>query len=142
MTYASCIGSITLSLLSIVFGLLCLWSLIGVHPTRLKVHTRLATCVGHTLMLLQFRQYLVGKNALLFYYLHATPSMFGASSAGAFFVAVGAWTWLDMGIEMTGWAGRVFAILISVALVGNACLCFVVGASTSWKVHLYEDPPK
>ncbi|KAG8723939.1 hypothetical protein FRC09_001048 [Ceratobasidium sp. 395] len=91
--------------MSIIFGLLCLWSIIGVHPSRLRE---------------------LSKQTILFYYLNSTPSLFGGASALAFFVAVGAWVWLetDQGI-----VSRVLVILLGAALMGNAFACFVLGAA-------------
>ena len=95
------------------------------------------------LVLLERRAEARGRLPLLPPSLLRVPSMrLGLPVLMVFFVAVGAWTWLDMSIEITGWAGRVFAVMISVVLIGNACQCFVVGASTSWQVHVYEDPRK
>lgn len=37
MTYVTCLASIYMSLMSIIFGMLCLWSIVGVQATRLKV---------------------------------------------------------------------------------------------------------
>ncbi|KAJ1301773.1 hypothetical protein OPQ81_009002 [Rhizoctonia solani] len=104
MTYVTCLASIYMSLLSIIFGLLCLWSIVGVHPSRLKE---------------------LSKQTYLFYYLNSTPSIFGGMSALAFFVAVGAWVWLetDQGI-----VARVLVVLLGTALLGNAGACFVLGA--------------
>ncbi|CEL57045.1 hypothetical protein RSOLAG1IB_08298 [Rhizoctonia solani AG-1 IB] len=104
MTYVTCLASIYMSLLSIIFGLLCLWSIVGVHPSRLKE---------------------LSKQTYLFYYLNSTPSLFGGMSALAFFVAVGAWVWLetDQGI-----AARILVVLLGAALIGNAAVCFVLGA--------------
>lgn len=105
MTYVTCLASIYMSLMSIVFGLLCLWSIVGVHPSRLKE---------------------LSAQTHLFYYLNSTPSLFGGAAALTFFVAVGAWVWLetDQGI-----AARVLVVLLSAALMGNAGACFVLGAS-------------
>lgn len=65
---------------------------------------------------------------MLFYYLNSTPSLFGGASALAFFVAVGAWVWLE---QDQGVAARVLVILLGAALMGNAGVCFVLGA-TNW----------
>ncbi|GBE80563.1 hypothetical protein SCP_0302780 [Sparassis crispa] len=111
MTYIATIGSMACSLLSIIFGLLCLWSLVGVDPTRLKS---------------------LSRNSALFYYLYATPSLFGGTAALSFFVAVGSWTWLDLGHSHYGSGGKVLSICCSAALVFNAALCFILGGST-WR---------
>ncbi|CUA75713.1 hypothetical protein RSOLAG22IIIB_11949 [Rhizoctonia solani] len=113
MTYVTCLASIYMSLLSIIFGLLCLWSIVGVHPSRLKE---------------------LSKQTYLFYYLNSTPSLFGGMSALTFFVAVGAWVWLetDQGI-----GARVLVVLMGAALMGNAGVCFVLGA-THWRD--YDEP--
>ncbi|KAH7320384.1 hypothetical protein B0J17DRAFT_685528 [Rhizoctonia solani] len=105
MTYVTCLASIYMSLLSIIFGLLCLWSIVGVHPPRLKE---------------------LSEQTYLFCYLNSTPSLFGGMSALTFFVAVGTWVWLetDQGI-----AARVLVILMSVAFLGNAGVCFILGAA-------------
>ncbi|CAE6475532.1 unnamed protein product [Rhizoctonia solani] len=104
MTYVTCLASVYMSMLSIIFGLLCLWSIVGVHPSRLKE---------------------LSEQTYLFYYLNSTPSLFGGMSALAFFVAVGAWVWLetDQGI-----AARILVVLMGAALMGNAGACFVLGA--------------
>ncbi|QRV83121.1 hypothetical protein RhiJN_11137 [Ceratobasidium sp. AG-Ba] len=110
MTYVSCLASIYMSLMSIIFGLLCLWSIIGVHPSRLRE---------------------LSKQTILFYYLNSTPSLFGGASALAFFVAVGAWVWLetDQGIFT-----KILVVLLSAALMGNAGACFVLGA-VNWEAE-------
>ncbi|CEL57044.1 hypothetical protein RSOLAG1IB_08297 [Rhizoctonia solani AG-1 IB] len=104
MTYVACLSSVYMSLLSIVFGLMCLWSIVGVHPSRLKD---------------------LSKQTYLFYYLNSTPSLFGGMSALAFFVAVGAWVWFETD---QGTTARVLVVLLSTALMGNAVACFVLGA--------------
>ncbi|CEL57043.1 hypothetical protein RSOLAG1IB_08296 [Rhizoctonia solani AG-1 IB] len=103
MTYVTCLASIYMSLLSIVFGVLCLWSIVGVHASRLKE---------------------LSKQTFLFYYLNATPSLFGGAAALAFFVAVGAWVWLETD---QGVISRVLVVLLSAALMGNAAACFALG---------------
>ncbi|KAG8745506.1 hypothetical protein FRC10_007853 [Ceratobasidium sp. 414] len=74
----------------------------------------------------QYAQQELSKQTILFYYLNSTPSLFGGASALAFFVAVGAWVWLetDQGI-----VSRVLVILLGAALMGNAGACFVLGAA-------------
>ncbi|KAG8722425.1 hypothetical protein FRC08_002406 [Ceratobasidium sp. 394] len=114
MTYVSCLASIYMSLMSIIFGLLCLWSIVGVHPSRLRE---------------------LSKQTILFYYLNSTPSLFGGASALAFFVAVGAWVWLETD---QGTVSRVLVILLGAALMGNAGACFVLGA-TDWREESEKD---
>ncbi|KAG9092622.1 hypothetical protein FS749_015565 [Ceratobasidium sp. UAMH 11750] len=114
MTYVSCLASIYMSLMSIIFGLLCLWSIVGVHPSRLRE---------------------LSKQTILFYYLNSTPSLFGGASALAFFVAVGAWVWLETD---QGTVSRVLVILLGAALMGNAGACFVLGA-TDWTEESEKD---
>jgi hypothetical protein len=76
------------------------------------------------------------RDAHLFYYLQATPSLFGGGSALAFFVAVGAWTWLETDY---GWGPKVVSVILGAALIGSAALCFVLGG-TSWDES--TDPPQ
>ncbi|CAE6475524.1 unnamed protein product [Rhizoctonia solani] len=103
ITYVTCLASIYMSLLSIVFGILCLWSIVGVHASRLKE---------------------LSRQTFLFYYLNATPCLFGGASALAFFVAVGAWVWLETD---RGIVARILVVLLSAALMGNAGACFALG---------------
>jgi len=108
MTYASVAASVYLSLLSLFFDLMCVWPLVGSHPTRLE--------------------YLV-RNSSLFYYLYGTPSLFGGASALSFFVAVGSWTWLDEQTGQFGWGGKVCSVILASALMFNVGICFYLGAS-------------
>jgi len=119
MTYIATVASMLCSLLSIIFGLLCLWALVGVHPIRLKSFVK--------------------SRGAIFYYLYATPSLFGGAAALAFFVAIGAWTWLDLELDKYGIGGRVFSLLCSAALVANASICFVLGGSTWTPTPLDEE---
>ena len=68
------------------------------------------------------------KQTHLFYYLYATPSLYGGGAALAFFVAVCAFTWLEESTAGYGWEGRVAAVILSGVLIGNAAVCFVLGA--------------
>jgi len=68
------------------------------------------------------------KRAHLFYYLYATPSLYGGAAALTFFVAVCAFTWLEESTAGYGWEAKVAAVILSGALVGNAVICFVLGA--------------
>jgi len=110
MTFITTMMSMLASLLSIVFGLLCLWGIVGVHPIRLKSF--------------------VENKSFLFWYLYATPSLFGGVAALSFFVAVGSWAWLDLGLSEYGIGGRVLSVVCSAALVINAAICFILGGST------------
>jgi len=105
MTHAAVSGSMFGSILSIIFGLLCRIQI--THPQELE-------CVV--------------KRTYLFYYLYATPSLFGGAAALAFFVAVCAFTWLEESTAGYGWEARAAAVILSGALVGNAAICFVLGA--------------
>jgi len=108
MTYTTVIASICGSLMSIIFGLICMWSLVGQKPARLKKLTR---------------------RSGLFQYLYSSPSLFGGGAALAFFVAIGAWVWLDLDSSLTT---RILVILLSAALLANAGACFVLGGTT-WR---------
>ncbi|KAH8108871.1 hypothetical protein DFH11DRAFT_1630903 [Phellopilus nigrolimitatus] len=104
MTHASVSASMYGSILSIVFGLLCR---INITPGRL--------------------QFLVGRTRL-FYYLYATPSLWGGGAALAFFVAICSFTWLEESTAKYGWEAKISAVVLSAALIGNAVACFVLGA--------------
>jgi len=106
LTYSTVVISICASLMSILFGLVCLWSVVGQTPSRLKKLTR---------------------HNHLFQYLYSTPSLGGAGAALAFFVAIGAWVFLDLD---QGWKTRTSVLLLSAALICNASMCFVLGGST------------
>ncbi|KAG9017832.1 hypothetical protein FRB95_011320 [Tulasnella sp. JGI-2019a] len=108
MTHNTVVASMCASLMSIIFGLLCLWSLVGQKPSELKYLTR---------------------RGLLFQYLYSSPSLWGGGSALAFFVAIGAWVWLDLQSSLTT---RILVILLSAALIANAGVCFVIGG-TKWR---------
>ena len=73
-------------------------------------------------------QFLVKQRTHLFYYLYATPSLYGGAAALIFFVAVCAFTWLEESTAGYGWEARAAAVILSGALVGNAAICFVLGA--------------
>lgn len=111
------------SVLSIIFGLLCR---INITPTRLKVNTM---CLQLTLSYTNNYtvQFLVSRTHL-FYYLYATPSLFGGGAALAFFAAICAWTWLDDSTAQFGWGPRICSVLLSFALLSNALACFILGA--------------
>lgn len=123
MTHASVCASMFGSVLSIIFGLLCR---INITPTRLKVST---TCLQLTLSSTNncIVQFLVSRTHL-FYYLYATPSLFGGGAALAFFAAICAWTWLDDSTAQFGWGPRICSVLLSFALLSNALACFILGA--------------
>ncbi|KAF8598018.1 hypothetical protein BDV93DRAFT_610060 [Ceratobasidium sp. AG-I] len=116
MTYVTCLASIYMSLMSIIFGMLCLWSIVGVQAARLKE---------------------LSTQTTLFYYLNSTPSLFGGASALAFFVAVGAWVWLE---QDQGVVARVLVVLLGAALMGNAGACFILGA-TNWDDDAQPNAP-
>ncbi|THH11331.1 hypothetical protein EW145_g726 [Phellinidium pouzarii] len=104
MTHASVAASMFASILSIVFGLLCR---VNITPARL--------------------QFLVNRKNL-FYFLYATPSLWGGGAALAFFVAICAYTWLEESTTQYGWEAKAAAIVMSCALIGNADACFFLGA--------------
>lgn len=105
MAYTSMLASFCGSLISIIFGLLCLWVLS--MPDRLE---------------------LVVKRDNLFQILFSVPCVFGGAAALAFFVAVGAWAVLDQEKSIVI---MILVILLSAACLGNAGICFVLG-SVEW----------
>ena len=107
------------SILSIIFGLLCRIP----NSQWLKVHF-FALLDPTSYISLQF----LAKRTYLFYYLYATPSLCGGAAALAFFVAVCAFTWLEESTARYGWEARAAAIILSGVLIGNATICFVLGA--------------
>lgn len=121
MTHASVCASMFGSVLSIIFGLLCR---INITPTRLKVSSLQLTLSFTNNCTVQF---LVSRTHL-FYYLYATPSLFGGGAALAFFAAICAWTWLDDSTAQFGWGPRICSVLLSFALLSNALACFILGA--------------
>jgi len=99
------------------------WCKPNTTQSRPSFHQGISDCLANSL---HSHQFLV-QDTHLFYYLYATPSLFGGAAALAFFAAVGAWTWLETDY---GWAGKVASIVLSTVLMGNAFLCFILGAST------------
>ncbi|KAI5118397.1 hypothetical protein M0805_007531 [Coniferiporia weirii] len=116
MTFITIAASMFASILSIIFGLLCK---INITPARLR--------------------FLV-KRPHLFYFLYATPSLWGGGAALAFFVAICAYTWLEESTAQYGWEAKASAVVLSCALIGNAIACFILGASdiTSGPGHQEE----
>ncbi|KAF9451036.1 hypothetical protein P691DRAFT_808879 [Macrolepiota fuliginosa MF-IS2] len=108
MTYTSVAASILSAFVSLFLDLLCLWALIGMHPSRLELLT---------------------KRSMLFYYMCGTPSLFGGASALAFFAAVGSWVWLDSVNEDRNRIAKYCAIALGGILVLNTCVCFYLGGS-------------
>lgn len=127
MTHIATMVSIYGSIISIVSGILCTWLLVGSHATNLKVSIMLYNFVCYRCSLSYRRVQHLLRHRLIFYYLYATPSLFGGASALTFFVAVGSWTWLDQAVNDGAWAGRIFAVLLSATLMANAGCCFVLG---------------
>ncbi|KAI5118395.1 hypothetical protein M0805_007529 [Coniferiporia weirii] len=105
MTYTTIVASVLASILSIIFGLLCK---INLTPARLRFLVR---------------------RPRLFYFLYATPSLWGGGAALAFFVAICAYTWLEESTAQYGWEAKASAVILSCALIGNAVVCFILGAS-------------
>lgn len=102
MTYTSMQASFCGSLISVIFGLLCLWTLS--MPDRLQ---------------------LVLRRDILFQILFSVPCVFGGAAALAFFVTVGSWAVLD---QQRSDAIMVLVILLSAACLGNAGVCFILGS--------------
>lgn len=105
MTYTSMQASFCGSLISVIFGLLCLWTLS--MPDRLQ---------------------LVLQRDILFQILFSVPCVFGGAAALAFFVTVGSWAVLD---QQRSDAIMILVILLSAACLGNAGICFILG-SQDW----------
>ncbi|KAJ3571891.1 hypothetical protein NP233_g3462 [Leucocoprinus birnbaumii] len=117
MTYISVGASILAAIISLILDLLCLWALIGMHPSRLQLLT---------------------KRSLLFYYLCGTPSVFGGASALSFFVAVGSWVWLDAVNQDRNGVARFCAVALGAILMLNTCVCFYLGSSMKGRAWVYK----
>jgi len=93
-------------LISIISGCICLWTLVGQDPKDLKHLT---------------------ARPQLFQYLYSAPSLWGGAGALASLLSVGSWVWLDLNQGLTT---RIVVVLLTATLMGNAFLCFILGATT------------